>query len=70
MPSKWLRWLKVGSPFRVLIDETGRRYNARVTIIGARVDPASQSVEVLGEFNEKPADLLAGMSGAARFIAQ
>lgn len=69
VPSKWLRWMKPGTPFDVAVDETGRTYAAKLSIIGARVDPASQSIEVLGEFGGATPDLLAGMSGAALFRA-
>jgi len=67
VPSKWLAWLKPGTPFEVKIDETGREYAAKVTAINARVDAASQSVELEGSITEGAGDLLAGMSGTARF---
>ena len=67
VPSKWLAWLKAGTPFEVAIDETGRTYAASVTAINARVDAASQSVEVEGSIAERADELLAGMSGTARF---
>jgi len=67
VPSKWLAWLKSGTPFEVAIDETGRTYAAKVTAINARVDAASQSVELEGSIAERASELLAGMSGTARF---
>jgi RND family efflux transporter MFP subunit len=67
LPSKWLAWLKPGTPFEVTIDETGKTYAAKVTAINARVDAASQSVEVEGSIPERADELLAGMSGTARF---
>jgi len=67
VPSKWLAWLKSGTPFEVVIDETGRTYAATVTAINARVDAASQSVELEGSIAERAGELLAGMSGTARF---
>jgi len=67
VPSKWLAWLKPGTPFEVKIDETGRGYAAKVTAINARVDAASQSLELEGSITEGAGDLLAGMSGTARF---
>lgn len=67
VPSKWLAWLKRGTPFEVIIDETGRTYAASVTAINARVDAASQSVELEGSIAERADELLAGMSGTARF---
>jgi RND family efflux transporter MFP subunit len=67
VPSKWLPWLKPGTPFEVTIDETGKTYAARISAINARVDAASQSIEVEGSIENRSGELLAGMSGAARF---
>jgi membrane fusion protein, multidrug efflux system len=67
LPSRSLTWLKNGSGFGFTVDETGRGYAARVTEIGASVDPASQTVRVIGEFEGTPADVLTGMSGTATF---
>ncbi|CAM3693244.1 efflux RND transporter periplasmic adaptor subunit [Bordetella flabilis] len=66
-PSSWLRWLKVGTPFQVHIDETDKTYTARVTALNARVDAVSQSVELEGVIADNAPDLLPGMSGSARF---
>jgi membrane fusion protein, multidrug efflux system len=67
LPSKSLAWLKVGTPFDYVVDETGLRYPAVVRDIGANVDPASQTVKVKGLFRTKPNNVLAGMSGTASF---
>ncbi len=66
-PSRWLAWLKRGTRFEVVIDETGRSYPAQVSAVNARVDPASQSVEIEGKVSGRFPELLAGMSGNARF---
>jgi membrane fusion protein (multidrug efflux system) len=66
-PSRWLAWLKPGAAFSVQIDETGRTYRAVLTAINARVDAASQSIELEGRIDGNPPELLAGMSGVARF---
>jgi len=68
VPSRWLSWIQAGQDFGVSIDETGRRYSARVTRVGARVDPVSQSVKVVGSVDGAPPELMAGMSGQAHFI--
>ncbi|MBF0296467.1 MAG: HlyD family efflux transporter periplasmic adaptor subunit [Magnetococcales bacterium] len=65
VPSRWLSWLGIGTAFQVAIDETGRRYPVKLTRIGARVDPVSQSVKVFGEVQGAFAELIAGMSGQA-----
>jgi membrane fusion protein, multidrug efflux system len=68
-PSHWLSWLKPGYPFQVRIDETEKTYPARVTRLGGRVDPVSQSIKVIGEIIGAAPDLMAGMSGRANIPA-
>ena len=67
LPSKALTWLKVGTRFKYVVDETGLEYPAVVQDIGANVDPASQTVKVKGRFRSQPEKVLAGMSGTAAF---
>jgi membrane fusion protein (multidrug efflux system) len=62
-PSRWLGWLKPGASFQVRVDDTGKTYPGKVTRLGGRVDPASQSVEVMGEITADAPELMAGMSG-------
>lgn len=66
-PSRWLKWLRPGAKFEVDIDETGRTYPATVSAVNGRVDAVSQSVEIEGRVNGAFSELLAGMSGNARF---
>ena len=66
-PSRWLQWLKVGTPFDVVIDETGKSYPANVSAINGRVDAVSQSIELEAQVRGAFPELLAGMSGNARF---
>jgi hypothetical protein len=42
---------------------TEKVYRARVTRLGGRVDPISQSIKMIGEITGDTPDLLAGMSG-------
>ena len=67
LPSSTLSWLKRKSTFTFTVDETRREYVAKVKEIGANVDPASQTIKVIGAFGAIPADVLAGMSGTAQF---
>ncbi|MGD2136826.1 MAG: efflux RND transporter periplasmic adaptor subunit [Gammaproteobacteria bacterium] len=67
IPSWWLSWLKTGDSFTIAVDETGKSYPARVTRLGARVDAASQSLEITASIDGTHPELLAGMSGVARF---
>lgn len=64
-PSHWLSWLKPGYPFQVRIEETEKTYPARISRLGGRVDPVSQSIKVIGEIMGDAPDLMAGMSGRA-----
>jgi hypothetical protein len=63
VPSRWLSWLKPGVAFTVHIEETDKSYPARVTRLGGRVDPVSQSNKVIGEITGPVIGLMAGMSG-------
>lgn len=67
VPSRSLPRLKPGTRFKVRVDETGGSYDARVTRVGARIDPVSQSVKLFGVFDPPSSELLSGMSGSARF---
>lgn len=69
VPSPWLGWLKVGHDLTVTVDETGTSHPAKVTRLGARVDPVSQSVTVHAALSEPAPRLVAGMSGTASFVA-
>ena len=66
-PAKWVKWLKIGSPFEVIIEETGKHYQAKVSALNARIDAVSQTIELEATMINKAPDLLPGMSGTARF---
>lgn len=63
IPSHWLAWVRNGSAFHVRIDETGKTYPAKVSRIGARVDPVSQSIKITAMVDGSYKELMAGMSG-------
>ncbi len=67
VPSKWLRWLNVGTPLQIHIGETERGYAAKITAVYGEVDPVSQSVQVAAELEKYHEELLPGMSGQALF---
>lgn len=67
VPSAWLRWVKPGSAFSVILEATGGTYPAEVVRIGAQVDTASQSAQVFGRFKGPVEDVLSGMSGDVAF---
>jgi RND family efflux transporter MFP subunit len=65
VPSAWIAWLKVGYPFQISVEETGKTYPAQVIRFGGRVDPVRRSVEISGEITQNAPELLAGMTGRA-----
>lgn len=67
VPSRWLQALRTGTTFEVAIDETRQAYPAKVTAINARVDAVAQTVELEARIDGRHPELLAGMSGVARF---
>ena len=67
VPSRWLSTLRTQTAFEVSIDETRKTYPAKVTAINARVDAVAQTVELEAHIDGQPPELLAGMSGVARF---
>ncbi|WP_167730364.1 efflux RND transporter periplasmic adaptor subunit [Terasakiella sp. SH-1] len=68
IPSLWLKWLKVGTPLQVKVDETGHMFQARVERISAKVDPVSQSLKVIAKPVDRQDGLMPGMSGNALFV--
>lgn len=69
VPSRWLRWLRAGTPFTVTLDETGQSYPAKISRLSSTVDAVSQSLKVFGQIAGHDDGLLPGMSGVARFSA-
>lgn len=67
VPSNWLRWVKRGTGFKFAVDELGQTYQARVDRLGAKVDAVSQTIKITGIFVKRPGNVLAGMSGTAKF---
>ena len=63
--SKLFTRIRVGTPLRVTIDETGATYNAQVSLINARIDPVNQTFEMEARVQGAPTNLLPGMSGTA-----
>jgi len=67
IPSLWLRWLNIGTPLEIYINETGNSYKAKIINIHGEVDPVSQSIQVVAEMEKYHEELLPGMSGKAIF---
>lgn len=67
VPSSWLQWIRPGLKFELHIEETKKSYQAKVSTIGAYVDPVSQTVKILGELKTDKENVLPGMSGNAYF---
>lgn len=67
VPSKWLRWLTIGTLFEFKVEETGKNYAASIVRLGAKIDAVSQTIKITGTFKERPERVLPGMSGVALF---
>ena len=67
VPSSLISSLNEGAPLQVSINETGKRYAAKVSAINGRVDAVAQSVELEARLDADAPELMAGMSGSATF---
>lgn len=67
VPSRWLSWVKAGTPFQIRLDDLDKTVDAKVARVGARIDPVSQSVGLIAVVTGATAGLLPGMSGWASF---
>ena len=65
-PSRWLTWMKPGTPFDFKLEETGQTVHGRIVRLGAAIDPVSKTLRVTGELHAE-GTVLPGMSGAAHF---
>lgn len=65
VPSKSLAWLKAGQQFTLHVDEINRDVKAKITSIGSKVDPVSQTVAVQAALVDQVSGVLPGMSGSA-----
>lgn len=63
LPSRWLRWVNVGAPVVLEIDETERDYSATIRNIYGEVDPVSRSIQMTAQLDPYGDPLLPGMSG-------
>lgn len=68
-PSALLVKLHPGSKLDITIHETGKTYPAHISAVNARVDAVAQTVELEAQLDGAPQDLVAGMSGTARFAS-
>lgn len=62
-PSSRLKSLQGKLPFSIYIDELGLNLTGTIVRVGGKVDPVSQTVQVYGELDSHPDQLLEGMSG-------
>lgn len=70
VPSKWLQWLKPGTPFTYAVDETGKSSDAMVDRLLPEVDPVSKTLKIIGRFKATDnGNIIPGMSGTATFKA-
>lgn len=67
VPSRMLGELKAAAEFQFTIDETRLTYRARIKRTAGVVDAMSQTVKIYAALIDQVPDVLAGMSGTARF---
>ncbi len=70
VPSIWLTWLNSGDIFQFIVDASNEVATGHVHMIGARVDPVSQTLRVIGRLDSSAQNLLPGLSGTVRFSRQ
>lgn len=67
VPAAWLSWLRPETKFRFVLDATNQHATGYVHQLGARVDPVSQTLRVIGLLDSKEDHLLPGLSGLVIF---
>jgi membrane fusion protein (multidrug efflux system) len=67
VPSHWLRWLKIGTPFFIHINEINQKVNAQIIRTDPEIESVSQTIKLTGRITEQNSELLPGMSGQAIF---
>lgn len=67
VPSGWVNWLKVGYKFQYNVNETSKKYEAKVIQRGAKIDAVSRSIIIIGATNRRHRELIPGMSGTIKF---
>jgi len=67
VPSNWLRWIHIGTPFNVHVSEINQSIVGVVTKINPQIDSVSQTVKIVGAITTHNPNLLPGMSGQALF---
>ncbi|MBM7061856.1 efflux RND transporter periplasmic adaptor subunit [Pseudomonas sp. UL073] len=67
VPSNLLQGLTTGKALQISIHETGKSYPAHISAVNSRVDAVAQTVELEARLDAEYPELIAGMSGTARF---
>ena len=66
VPASWSLWLKPGTAFELITDETEKRVPARVGQVNPTVDTVSQTIKLVADLEESDG-IMAGMSATALF---
>lgn len=67
VPSQWVTKVKEGEEFKVHVAELNKTFQAKISSIGAKIDPVSQSMKVKGRIDNQSKMLRPGMSVTATF---
>ncbi len=63
VPSRWLRWINVGAPLSVYIEDMDQSYDGKIIRIHGEIDPVSETIQVVGQIETDGDNLYLGMSG-------
>ncbi len=63
LPSRYLKYVKVGEPIDIDIIELGRKVKGTITRTGAIIDPSSSTIKIEAEIDNPKHDLIPGMTG-------
>lgn len=64
VPANTINWLKVGTPIRLTIDETGKEIQSSISHISPTIDATSQTLQLRAKL--KDASIQAGMSATVK----
>lgn len=69
VPAAWIAWLKTGTTFQFLVDETGQTFPGKIKSTAKVVDATSHTIKAKAVLT-KSHKLLPGMSGTAQFSVE
>lgn len=62
VPARWLRWINIGAPLSVSIEDVDKTYSASIVRIHGEVDPVSETIQIVAQIDSGKDSLYPGMS--------